>query len=94
MIKVSMQEALKIAEMSRISVCESELAQITQNLEIVLSYAERVQELAAAAQEPSSKNVNIEREDVIVRTDSEQILAQAPCREENYFVVPVIIEGK
>jgi Asp-tRNA(Asn)/Glu-tRNA(Gln) amidotransferase C subunit len=32
------------------------------------------------------------RDDVIERTDPEVILAQAPDREENFFVVPTIID--
>jgi Asp-tRNA(Asn)/Glu-tRNA(Gln) amidotransferase C subunit len=44
-------------------------------------------------QEPPVKNVNVFREDVIVQTDPEPILAQAPEREGNYFVVPRILES-
>jgi aspartyl-tRNA(Asn)/glutamyl-tRNA(Gln) amidotransferase subunit C len=96
MIKVSREEVLKIAEMARISLHESEIEQMKNNLEIVLSYAERVQEIAAGADisEPSSKSVNVFRQDIVVKTDPETILAQAVEREENYFVVPVIIENK
>jgi len=85
---------LKIAEISHISLRDDEIEPMIQHLQGVLSYAERVQEIAADIEEPSTKNVNVFREDVVVKTDSEAILCQAPEREENFFVVPAIIENK
>jgi len=43
---------------------------------------------------PSLKNCNVEREDIVIPTDAQAILAQAPEREGDFFVVPVIIEGQ
>jgi len=94
MIKISKEEVLKIAEMTRVSLHEEEIPSMQKHLQDVLSYAARVKEIAADIEEPSNKNVNVFREDVVVRTDNEQILAQAIEREEDYFVVPVIIENK
>ncbi len=94
MTKISREEVLKIAEISRIKLCEEEIEPMIRHLEGVLSYAECVQEIAADIEEPSIKNVNVFREDVVIKTDSEKILCQAPEREENYFVVPAIIETK
>jgi len=94
MIKISKEEVLKIADMTRVSLHEKEIEGMTKHLESVLSYAQRVQEIAADIEEPSNKNVNVFREDVVVKSDPEKILSQALEREENYFVVPMIIEGK
>ncbi|MFC1841984.1 Asp-tRNA(Asn)/Glu-tRNA(Gln) amidotransferase subunit GatC [Candidatus Dependentiae bacterium] len=93
MIKISKQEMLKIAEMTRVSLHANEMQPMIKHLEGVLSYAERVKEVAADIEEPSNKNVNVFREDVVVKTDPEEILSQAVDREENFFVVPVIIEN-
>ena len=71
---------------------EDEIPGLIKNLEEVLTYAARVQEIASGAEESSSKNVNVFREDVIMTTDPKSILANAPKREENYFVVPVVLE--
>jgi len=94
MIKISKEEVLKIAEMTRVSLREDEIGPMVKHLEGVLSYAERVQEIAADVEEPSNKNVNVFREDVVVKTDPEKILSKAAEREENFFVVPVILENK
>lgn len=94
MVKISKEEVLKIAEMSRISIHENEIDQMIKNLEEVLSYAERVGQIASTSQEPSNKNINVFREDEACKFDAQKVLAQAPCREEDFFVVPVIIESK
>ena len=94
MIKISKEEVLKIAEMTRVSLRDDEIEGMKKHLESVLSYAQRVQEIAADIEEPSNKNVNAFREDVVVRCDSSKILDQAVEREENYFVVPVILENR
>lgn len=93
MIKISREELLRIAELSHLELREDEIAPMLAQLESVLSYAERVQQASADAEEPSNKNINVFREDVVVKTDPELILSQAPEREEHYFVVPSILDG-
>lgn len=93
MAKVTREEILKIAQMSQLDIQKDEIEPLMSQVEQVLNYAERVKEIATQIQEQPDKNVNVFREDVIVRTDNEPILAQAPEREGNYFVVPMILEG-
>lgn len=92
MTKISKEEVLKIAHISHLDVHEDEIQPLIQQLEAVLSYAERVQKLADETVEPSHKNINVFREDVVVRSDADAVLARAPQQEERYFVVPAIIE--
>ena len=92
MAKISKEEVLKIARLANIDVHADEVDSLTKQLEDVLSYAERVKEVAADAEEPSNMNVNVFREDVVVKTDPEPVLSQAPEREDNFFVVPKILE--
>jgi aspartyl-tRNA(Asn)/glutamyl-tRNA(Gln) amidotransferase subunit C len=90
---VTQDEVKRIARMSRIALNEQEIVKMQKHLEAVLSYAARVQDIAKDVQVPVLKNSNIERDDVVQQCDSEKILDQAPEREGNYFVVPVIIES-
>lgn len=94
MTKITKQELLKISQISQLRLYEDEIDPLIKQIQDVLSYAERVQEVIGDAEIPSNKNVNVLRQDVIVRTDSEPILQQAPEREQDYFVVPKIIENK
>ncbi len=93
MTKISRQEVLKIAYMSRIALRENEVNPLIAQLEQVLSYAERVTEVAISMKEPSTKQVNVFRADLVVSQNPEPILAQAPEKEGNYFVVPVILDN-
>ena len=93
MTKVTKEEVLKIARIASLAIHEDELDGMVKQLQDVLSYAARVQEIAQEVDLPSSKNVNVFREDIIVKSDPEMILAQAPEREENFFVVPAILES-
>lgn len=93
-MKITREELLKIAKQSAITLPEDEIEGLRTQLETVLSYTERVKDVAQDVVESSTKNVNVFREDVIIRTDYQPILAQAPVREENYFVVPVILENE
>lgn len=94
MVTISKEEVLKIAKMSNISLNELEVDVVARQLSAVLSYAARVKEVATDVQESLDKNINVMREDSVVKTDSERILEQAVEREANYFVVPAIIENK
>ena len=91
---ITKEEIEKIARLSHIELSETEIIAAMQHVGAVLSYAARVQEIAKDIDMPSLKNSNIERNDVVIPCNSETILAQAPEREENFFVVPVIIEGQ
>ena len=93
MAKITREEVLKIAKMSQLAIHEDEIPAYIKQLEQVLSYAERVKEIAAEVDEPSNRNVNTLRQDVVDKTDPEPILEQAPVREGDYFVVPVILES-
>jgi aspartyl-tRNA(Asn)/glutamyl-tRNA(Gln) amidotransferase subunit C len=91
--KVTKEEILKIAEMTRVSIEEHELDSILVQFNSVLSYAERVVEIAKSVETKRDKNINCVREDVVIPTDSKDILAQAPQSEDNYFVVPKFVDN-
>lgn len=94
-MKITKEEALKIAYISRIAIQDSEIEPLIKQLEAVLSYAERVTQVAAELNDqPSNNNVNFLREDVVAKQNPEPILQRAPEREENYFVVPKILDNK
>lgn len=92
MTKITKQELLKIAQSSALKLYDNEVEQLVKQLDAVLTYAARVKDIAQDIETITEKNVNVLREDVVVHTSNESILAQAPEREENYFVVPMILE--
>lgn len=94
MISISREEVLHIASLSKIEVSEEEIPQLIKDLQEVLSYAARVQEVAANIPETSVKNINVMREDEAIATDPEPLLANVPVREGDLVVVPVVLEGE
>jgi aspartyl-tRNA(Asn)/glutamyl-tRNA(Gln) amidotransferase subunit C len=92
MAKISPEEIRKIAHISHITISEEEIAVLIQQMADILTYAERVKEIAQEIEEPETRNVNVMREDVATKFDAESILALAPEREENFIVVPMILD--
>ncbi len=92
MVKITREEVLKLATMSRIHIHENEIDELINQLKSVLSYAERVSEICGDVSIASSKNSNVLRADDVVYTNSQPILAQAPQAEDNYFVVLPILD--
>ena len=93
MAKVTKEEVKKMAELTKVSFQEHELDAIVQQFNDVISYAESVALVAQQVDIPSNKNINCDRPDVVVTTASDQILAQAPQSEDNYFVVPKFVDN-
>ncbi len=93
MTKISREEVLRIAQMSAIAIKENEIEPLIDRLEKVLSYAERVTEVATNVEVPSNKNCDVFRQDVSVLQNPKPILAQAPERADNFFVVPMILDN-
>lgn len=94
MTKISKEEILKLAAMSTIEIKAHEIDPLAKQLEDVLSYAARVQELAADVQEPSTKNVNVFREDVVHSTDPMLVRKQIPELAHDFIVVPAILDNE
>lgn len=92
MVKITREEVLKLAKISRIHIHEDEIEELISRLKSVLSCAEQVKEISGDVEIPSSKNVNVFREDVAVKSDPRPILNQAPQEEDNYFVVLPILD--
>lgn len=91
MAKLSQEELLYLARMSGLTLQESEIPTILHQIESVLSYAERVTEIAGDALDPAPKNSNVFRPDEVIPCDSAVLLAQAPDEQEGFFVVPKIL---
>lgn len=93
MTKISRKEVLQIAAISAIALREDEIDPMMKKLDQVLSYAHQVTKVAVDLEEPSTKNSNQMRDDLVIQQNSAPILAQAPEREGDYFVVPMILDN-
>ena len=93
MVHITREEVLKLANTADLTFTEEELTGLVKRIEAVIDYASYIKEVAdqhEASQLP--KLSNITREDVVTKVAVEPLLELAPEREEDYYVVPVILK--
>ena len=89
------EEVLHVADLARLTLVPAEIELFTRQLNDILAYVEKLQELDTAGVEPLAHVIpvfNVFREDVVSQgLDRESALDNAPALEEGAFVVPRII---
>ena len=93
MDKITKEELLEIAALTKLELAEKDIEGIRDQLSAVLEYAASVQEIAKEVNILSNKNINHDRADSATNYNSESIHQQAPQHEDNYFVVPKILDN-
>lgn len=96
MVHITHDDVRKVARLSHIAIYDQEIEKMAQQLQSILNYASRIADyvqVVSEVQDDTKERKNIVRSDVVIKTDSELILVQAPEREGNYFVVPVIVDA-
>lgn len=85
----------KLAHLSRLEFNEADKAQIKNDLQRMISFVEKLDELDLSDTEPllhMSPNVNVLREDVVKGSVTrEQALKNAPAHNDKFFKVPKVI---
>ncbi|HTX18821.1 MAG TPA: Asp-tRNA(Asn)/Glu-tRNA(Gln) amidotransferase subunit GatC [Bacteroidota bacterium] len=92
---VSMKDVEHIAELARLEFSESEKQRLTQELNEILKYMEKLNELDTSSVEPLSHVIelsNVFREDVVRPSiPAEEALKNAPAKKDTFFKVPKVI---
>jgi aspartyl-tRNA(Asn)/glutamyl-tRNA(Gln) amidotransferase subunit C len=95
-MKIGLEEVRKVAALARLSFSQEEEERLTQQLDKILQYMEKLNELDTESVDPLAQVVdiaNVLREDTVVREPIlEELLSNAPARESDFFKVPKIIE--
>lgn len=95
---VTRKDVEHIAELARLKFNEQELENFTHDLNEILTYVEKLNELDTSNVEPLShpvEGVNAFREDFVKPSvDKEEALKNAPERDELFFKVPKVIGGE
>jgi|DewCreStandDraft_5_1066085.scaffolds.fasta_scaffold33243_2 aspartyl-tRNA(Asn)/glutamyl-tRNA(Gln) amidotransferase subunit C len=85
-----------VARLARLSLSAQERELFTGQLQRILDYFARLQELDLTAVEPTAHVLpaaNVLREDVVQASlDRQEVLAAAPAQEEGFFTVPPVLE--
>lgn len=92
---LSREDVLHVAELARLSLGPEEVELFTRQLNDILAYVEKLQELDTSGVAPLAHVIpvfNAFREDeVIAGLPLEEALENAPAREEGNFLVPRVI---
>ena len=95
-MKLTRDEVQRVAVLARLRLTPKEETQLTQQLDHILAYMEKLAELDTSNMESFSHAVdavNVLREDQVTnRSNADALLANAPDRDNSFFKVPKIIE--
>jgi len=95
---VTKKEVEKIAELARLKFSEEELENFTPQMNEILSYMDKLNELDTENIKPLSHPVeqsNVFREDEMKASiTTDEALKNAPSKDEHHFKVPKVIGDK
>mgnify|MGYP001431210103 CR=1 FL=1 len=93
---ITIQDVEHVASLARLDLDEEEKAKFTEQLNAILKYVEKLNELDTDQVEPTSHVIaltNVMREDVVrPSTPRETALQNAPDEDEGQFRVPAVLE--
>jgi aspartyl-tRNA(Asn)/glutamyl-tRNA(Gln) amidotransferase subunit C len=85
-----------VAKLSRLKLKEEQVWKFTEQLNSILKYTDKLNQLDTSNIEPTSHVVplqNVKRKDIVKSSVSiEEAIRNAPDKEQGYFKVPPIIE--
>jgi len=96
--KISKEEVLHVAHLARIELLDEEVEKFTTQLEKILEYMEKLNELDTENVEPTSHILNLKnvlREDKPYKkplADPDDLIDLSPDKKERFVRVPKIIE--
>jgi aspartyl-tRNA(Asn)/glutamyl-tRNA(Gln) amidotransferase subunit C len=86
----------RIAHLARIAVTDQDVPHLRGELNAILAFVEQLDEVDVAGVEPMTSvtpMVMKKREDRVTEGEmAERIVANAPASEDNYFLVPKVVE--
>ena len=95
-MKITMKEVEHVARLARLELTDEEKERMRAQLDSILTYIDKLNELDTSAVEPTSHvlpMMNIFRDDEVRPSLSqEEALANAPDRQDLFFRVPRILE--
>jgi len=95
-MKITREDVQRVATLARLRLTSEEETSLTAQLDSILLYMDKLNELDTSQVEPFTHAVdlvNALREDLVTnQPNAEALLANAPEKDETFFKVPKIIE--
>ena len=94
--KITEEQVKKVAKLARLDLTDDEVKEFTAQLQSILQYVEKMNQLDTEKVEPLAHCLpitNIFREDYVKESlGTEKTLANAPQRDGDFFKVPKILD--
>lgn len=95
-MSITVQDVEHVAKLARLKLTEREKDQFTGQLNAILKYAEKLNELDTEGVPPTSHVIpiaNVMRDDVVRESlPIEHVMRNAPDEEDGQFKVPAVLE--
>ncbi|MDK2799468.1 MAG: aspartyl-tRNA(Asn)/glutamyl-tRNA(Gln) amidotransferase subunit [Clostridiales bacterium] len=95
-MKITREQVEHVANLARLNLTEEEKERLTSEMESIIAFADKLNELDTSEVEPTAHAIpiqNVFREDVVEPSyDRGKILQNAPSQEKGCFKVPNIVE--
>jgi len=95
-MSVDIDTVKRVAKLARIAVSDEKAAKMQGELNTILGFVEQLDEVDVNGVEPMTSVVDVamkKRLDVVSEGDkADDITANAPASEDNFFMVPKVIE--
>ncbi|WP_455474871.1 Asp-tRNA(Asn)/Glu-tRNA(Gln) amidotransferase subunit GatC [Bartonella sp. B30(2025)] len=95
-MSVDKETVKRMAHLARIAIHDDEAERMTKELNVIFNFVEQLNEVDVSEIEPLTSIMPMAlrmREDIITDGNkAEDIVANAPVTEENFFLVPKVVE--
>ncbi len=95
-MSVDIDTVRRVAHLARVAVADAEVEHLRGELNAILAFVERLEEVDVTDVEPMTSVTPMAMK---MRTDevtdggiADQVIANAPAREDHFFVVPKVVE--
>ena len=98
-MKIDKDTVKRVAALSRLSLADDELLKYSSQLETIIAYISKLNEIDTEDVPPTSHPLstlkNVYRKDLLKPSlKTEEALANAPLKDGDFFKVPQVIENK
>jgi aspartyl-tRNA(Asn)/glutamyl-tRNA(Gln) amidotransferase subunit C len=95
-MKLSREEVLHIAALAKVGVTDADVEKFKEQLSNILENFTALQKLDTSGVDPTAQSIAlqnvIKNDDVITSMSKEDVLANAPLREGDFFKIKIVLE--
>ena len=93
---IDVETVRRVAHLARVAVADSEVEHLQAEFNAILAFVERLAEVNVAGVEPMTSvtpmAMKMRKDEITDGGIADAVLANAPAREDHFFVVPKVVE--